>query len=785
MTYNNQCKTCNLPTQYINIINNMYENGEGFIKISRELKSSGMPTSVDSLRNHYRKHYTGASETYSNISSDNTSDHNPEFRPSGIEINQDGKGYVQTPPIKGDDLITDFSDILIDMGIDPDEFEILGTARVSKWKNKEDGEYLTSYRVNIQHKSTLEKEIEDILPAIQEFKPQVPDPKETQDHAFVFVAGDLQLGKALSDDTPILTSRGWVNHGDIVPGDFVYGPDGKLKEVLAVTGSTEQDLYEVRFDKDVVIKATGDHLWQGTRRYHPNGYKDNPDIPNWEWRDCVYTTKQIAEFPRHENVNGIMHTPRSFNVQLTKPIEFAERDDLAIDPYLLGLWLGDGKHTAGDIYAHIDDTQHIVNEVGGIVYETSNVNVNRINVPGLYSKLKLEGLFGNKHIPQKYLESSIEQRLALLQGLMDTDGYCSMNGTAEFVNTNKSITDGVEFILSSLGIKFKVVDRIGKINGVEKKPFRRINFQTNTDIDVFRMARKKSRSKTVNTRFNRHRQIQEIVPAGRGMAQCLTVEGSLYLAGKELVVTHNCDGDGTEGIVKRYRESLQKAVDKLNSLDHMVSEILISWVGDCIEGMVSQGGRNSRRTELTTTQQVRLLRKLMTETIMAFAPLSSKVTVVSVPGNHDEAQREPVSTDPSDSWAVDALVAVSEALKFNTEAFGHVECKMVPYDEMTTTVEVAGTKIGHAHGHQWTRGKHFDWWSGQHWGGHEVGDADILLAGHFHTGLYEQENKKYFIRVPSMEKESTYFRHKTGKIGNPSAVTFLTKNGKLKFIDFE
>ena len=181
------------------------------------------------------------------------------------------------------------------------------------------------------------------------------------------------------------------------------------------------------------------------------------------------------------------------------------------------------------------------------------------------------------------------------------------------------------------------------------------------------------------------------------------------------------DGDGTEGIIRRYRESLQKAVDKLNTLDEMVSEILISWVGDCIEGMVSQGGRNSRRTELTTTQQVRLLRLLMTETIRAFAPLSNKVTVVSVPGNHDEAQREPVSTDPSDSWAVDALVAVSEALKFNPEAFGHVDCKMVPYDEMTTTVEVAGTKITHAHGHQWSRGKHYEWWSGQHWGGHDVG----------------------------------------------------------------
>ena len=245
------------------------------------------------------------------------------------------------------------------------------------------------------------------------------------------------------------------------------------------------------------------------------------------------------------------------------------------------------------------------------------------------------------------------------------------------------------------------------------------------------------------------------------------------------------DGDGVEGTVKRYRESLQKAVNKVHEHRAYIGPIVVSYVGDCIEGMVSQGGRNARRTVLSTTQQVNLLRKLMIETVKAFAPLTDKLILVSVPGNHDEAQREPVSTDGSDSWAVDALRAVSQGLEFNPEAFGHVVCEEVAFDELTKVIEVAGTKIGHAHGHQWNRGKHWEWWSGQHWGGHAIGEADILLCGHFHTGSYEQENFKHIIRTPSFEQESTYFRHRTGKIGNPSAVTFLTKDGKLKFIDFE
>ena len=72
-------------------------------------------------------------------------------------------------------------------------------------------------------------------------------------------------------------------------------------------------------------------------------------------------------------------------------------------------------------------------------------------------------------------------------------------------------------------------------------------------------------------------------------------------------------------------------MNKVHELREHIGPILISWVGDCIEGMVSQGGKNARRTELTTTQQVKLLRKLMFETIKAFAPLTNDIQVVSVP----------------------------------------------------------------------------------------------------------------------------------------------------------
>jgi predicted phosphodiesterase len=248
------------------------------------------------------------------------------------------------------------------------------------------------------------------------------------------------------------------------------------------------------------------------------------------------------------------------------------------------------------------------------------------------------------------------------------------------------------------------------------------------------------------------------------------------------------DGDGTAGTVKRYMQSVQNAVDKVHRFQDEIGPIHLSFVGDLIEGMVSQGGRQARRTELTTTQQVQLLQELFIYTIKAFAPLTDVLTIDSVPGNHDQAQREPVSTDPSDSWAVQALASIQLSLKEfgDPYLFGHVSFGIVPYDEDTLTRFVAGTKIVQVHGDQWNKGKHWDWLKGQVFNRNSpmVG-VHVLIHGHNHTGMVEQENDMFTIRTPSFESESNYYRRRAGSTGNPSAVTFLTKDGDVFSIDFK
>ncbi len=235
------------------------------------------------------------------------------------------------------------------------------------------------------------------------------------------------------------------------------------------------------------------------------------------------------------------------------------------------------------------------------------------------------------------------------------------------------------------------------------------------------------------------------------------------------------DGDGHIGSVARIREQIAKAADAFISAKdrHGIGHLHLALLGDHVEGGVSQGGRNMWRTELTVTEQQQLYRRLVTEAIKTLAPLASTMTVVAVPGNHGDAIRQPVTTRAGDNWDVDGLVAVSEALEFNQEAFGHVQCIWPDQDEVDVCVDVAGTLIGHTHGHMMRPGKHWEWWKGQAFGGSRLADADMLLAGHLHHLLAQENGDRMFCQVPSLESESTWYRQRTGERGKPGMVSMV------------
>lgn len=234
------------------------------------------------------------------------------------------------------------------------------------------------------------------------------------------------------------------------------------------------------------------------------------------------------------------------------------------------------------------------------------------------------------------------------------------------------------------------------------------------------------------------------------------------------------DGDGVEGTVERFVDKTKAAVKRYRRVAKGAPVYLVH-LGDCIEGMVSQGGANTWRTTLTTTEQVRLYRHLLIEQVKEFARAAPRLVVVGIPGNHDEAYR-PLHTY-GDSWAIDAVAAVKDACEL-AGGYEHVSFHAPARDELTLTLDVCGTVTGFAHGHQFSRGAEGwkKWWQGQSHGRQPVGDADLLLAGHLHH-LKVVQGARTFVQVPALESESTWWRHKTGEVSPAGIVTMLVGGG--------
>ncbi|MGC4928102.1 hypothetical protein [Streptomyces sp. DT117] len=243
------------------------------------------------------------------------------------------------------------------------------------------------------------------------------------------------------------------------------------------------------------------------------------------------------------------------------------------------------------------------------------------------------------------------------------------------------------------------------------------------------------------------------------------------------------DGDGVEGTLRRTVECIDRAAELLDVYRGRVDigHVHLGWLGDHVEGFVSQGGANLWRTGLTLTEQIRLTRRVMLHAALTFAPLAERVSMAAVPGNHGEAVRVNGKgmTRYDDSHDTESLIAVRDALALTPEKFGHVEFYVPDTDELTVVVDCAGTTIAHAHGHQWRPGKHWEWWRGQAFNkASAMHTADLLLAGHLHHEHIDTDGHRTFLQPPAMESESTWWRHAKGTTGAPGLMVALTKDGR-------
>jgi predicted phage terminase large subunit-like protein len=340
---------------------------------------------------------------------------------------------------------------------------------------------------------------------------------------------------ALARETRIPTTFGWKTIEQLGPRDLVFGPDGKPVKVLGKSEVfKDRELYRVTTDDGFSLVVDGEHLWtvrlsRTCKVYHT--YKTE-DLWKRE-QGVVLRTKRNGEV---EFLESRMKSPRPPRLPDVLPVEYRTKR-LPIDPYVLGVWLGDGTSRSGVITCAADDAVHMRKVFEERGYRTTDHACSvTFGVKGLQDKLRKLGVLQNKHIPLAYLQADVSQRRWLLKGLMDTDGTVGKRGQCVFCQSNYDFIVQVRELLCSLGIKNSLIELDAKIGEKNYGKTWRICFYAK---DIAHLQRKEER--TIKTALKNGRYIRVEKLGTTGDTQCIRVdrEDGLFLAGEGFICTHN------------------------------------------------------------------------------------------------------------------------------------------------------------------------------------------------------------------------------------------------------
>jgi phage terminase large subunit GpA-like protein len=358
-------------------------------------------------------------------------------------------------------------------------------------------------------------------------------------HSAVCFVGPAQTGKCLDVATPIATPAGWATMGALQAGDVVYGPDGEETRVLFASEVKHgRPCYELEFSDGSTLVADDEHRWAVERFFWKSP----------QWRSMVLTTQEMVDGGvTYSEANG--RRPRyRFRVRVAAPIA-APRAEVPLDPYLLGVWLGDGVSRAPYVSAHRDDAGFYVEQAAAagffatVAADKGNTVVVRLS-RAFGDGLRELRLPRDKHIPPAYLRASVEQRWALLQGLMDTDGTIAEGGVScEFSTARAEMVEGFVELAASLGLKpsVKFKATTWRHQGERRHGAAwRVTFPAPAGRQPFRLPRKVARVRPAEREVCT-RSVVAIRPVESRPVKCIQVDNAshLFLAGKRFVPTHN------------------------------------------------------------------------------------------------------------------------------------------------------------------------------------------------------------------------------------------------------
>lgn len=349
-------------------------------------------------------------------------------------------------------------------------------------------------------------------------------------------------GKALALDTWLPTPLGWTTMGEVKVGDELFDDQGKICHVTDATDVMfGRPCNRVLFSDRSEIVADDDHRWS-----------------TWDYKSRKNFARSGIGGPKVRTTGDIRRTLTSndrgdsnHSIPCVLSLDLPDVS-LPIHPYVLGAWLGDGTSASAGFTCHLDDSQIIeeIRSFGQPVQKSDKDPIGwslSIGPHGKYDdcfrkQARGLGVLRNKHIPDIYLRASSNQRMLLLQGLMDTDGNTNDKGNCEFCSTNLALADDVLELALSLGIRATKCEGRAIVNDKDCGEKFRINFTTSKP--VFRLKRKiddlNKRVKNYNTEQRFIRSVDRIrsVPV-----RCIAVdsESHLYLASRAFIPTHNTD----------------------------------------------------------------------------------------------------------------------------------------------------------------------------------------------------------------------------------------------------
>lgn len=348
-------------------------------------------------------------------------------------------------------------------------------------------------------------------------------------------------GKALSLDTPILTTEGWTNIEHLQVGQYVYDKDGKPVRVLLKSEIFNKPMYRLTLADKRVLDVSEDHI---NVIIHGKGIRGVGTKNFYE----EISTKDLLKYKLITTRSKTKKNPKGKEtmvwIPLAKPLEFSKKN-LPVDPYTMGLILGDGHiekiNGSVNLTAHKDDMEFYKTQIKGLLgsewIDKRNPNVHTLSIRKLGKIMKALNLnvHGDfKFIPEEYKYSSIEDRKELLRGLMDTDGTLDYKSGTDWNFSSNSIflAKGVLFLAYSLGGSGKVHSSVSSSG----KTHYRVSI--NVPFNPFKLPRKANKCKV--SIYKDKIPLVSINRIEQVPSQCIAVDSPshTFLAG-DLIPTHN------------------------------------------------------------------------------------------------------------------------------------------------------------------------------------------------------------------------------------------------------